>query len=109
MYYLRWAASRGLVLNGEDLLQKMQVQTDFSGRIREIRNLLGEALLPTLFTKVGNDFSQQYYRPGGEYFYLVDFEKTFPDYDRFEDVPDSDVNFRKLESVLDERFSEWGK
>lgn len=105
MYYLRWSASRGLLLNGEQALQAVSSKRDFAGKIRAIRELLGEALLPAHYTEVGNEFSQKYYRPGGEHFYLSDFEAEFPEFEKFEDIPDSEINYEKIESVLDGRFN----
>ncbi|NWL77110.1 hypothetical protein DM872_09620 [Pseudomonas taiwanensis] len=107
LYFVIWSASRHILMNGGDVLQAAQVSSDFSGKMRAIRDLLGETLLPSIYTEIGNKFTQQYYRPGGKHFYLADFAATFPDCERFEDVPDSEVNYKVIVSILDERFNEW--
>ncbi|MGU2293284.1 hypothetical protein ACSEQ4_30830 [Pseudomonas aeruginosa] len=107
LYYLRWSASRGLILNGDEVLKSVLAQTDFAGKVLAIRRLLGDALRPAHYTEAGNEFSQKYYRPGGKYFYLSDFGAAFPDCEKFEDIPDNEINYGKIESILDERLSEW--
>ncbi len=107
LYYLRWSASRGLILNGDEVLKAVLAQTHFAAKLQAVRRVLGESLLPAHYTEAGNEFSQKYYRPGGKHFYLSDFGAAFPDCEKFEDIPDTEFNYEKVESILDERLNEW--
>lgn len=83
----------------------MSNQDSLESKIKNIRKILGDQLLPSHFNPNGNAFTQDHYRPGWKYFYITDFGKTFDDYDNLDDV--TDTNYKKIGAVLEDRFFNW--
>mgnify|MGYP003365063497 CR=1 FL=1 len=106
-FYLKWAATHGLLLNNNELTIVTTIKDTLASKLKKIRVILGDQLLPSHFTPEGNAFTQCYYRPGWKYFYLTDFGKTFDEYDDLDDVTDTESNYGKIRAVLEDRFLKW--
>ncbi|MCQ9839227.1 hypothetical protein ACUDOC_29410 [Pseudomonas aeruginosa] len=107
LFYTQWAASKSLLLRSDEIVTCLGGLTEFSKKIIAVRDILGESLLPAHFKEVGNSFTQSYYRPGWKHFYLRDFGSVFPDFDCFENVPDTPDNLMKIAALVSGRFEEW--
>lgn len=106
-FYLQWATSRFLLLSNDEISKITASRNTLTLKLNEIRKILDNQLLPSHFTLEGNAFTQQYYRPGWKYFYLTDFGKTFPDYDDLDSVTETEVNYKIISTVLEDRFLKW--
>lgn len=106
-FYVKWAASHDLLLNNNELTLTTTSKDTLASKIKNIRKILGDQLLPSHFTPKGNAFTQAYYRPGWKYFYLTDFGNIFEEYDDLDDVTDTDINYKKIGAVIDDRFLKW--
>lgn len=106
-FYLQWASTQCLLLKNDEIYKITTSKNSFTSKLNSIREILGEQLLPAHFTAKGNAFTQDYYRPGWTYFYLTDFGNTFPDHDDLDSVTDTEVNYKKIRTVLEDRFLKW--
>ncbi len=107
LYYSIWASTHHLLLRSDDVLEALRQKNDFRGKIDAVKAVLGDEILPSQFTELGNEFAQAYYRPGWKYYYLKDSDEAFWDYDDFNDVPDTIENYEKVAALLDDRFRQW--
>ena len=107
VFYLQWASTHNLLLNNEELTRATPSKNTLASKLKTVKEILGDQLLPTHFNPEGNAFTQDYYRPGWRYFYLTDFGETFYEDDNLDDVTDTETNYRKIEAILNDRFSKW--
>lgn len=106
--YTKWAYFRGLLsFENEELREILIKNENFKEKLKAARRILGNELLPSHFSKEGFIFTRKYYNPGWKHLYFKDFGSVFPDYESFEDIPDTQENYCLLESLLDQRFNEW--
>lgn len=106
-FYLQWATSKFLLLSNDEISKITASKNTLTLKLNDIRKILGDQLLPAHFTLEGNAFTQDYYRPGWKYFYLADFGKTFPEHDDLDSVTDTEINYKKISTVLEDRFLKW--
>ncbi|HCF2456949.1 TPA: hypothetical protein NIA41_000505 [Pseudomonas aeruginosa] len=106
--YTHWALLRGLLcIESEELREALKKNDNLKEKLTTVRKALGNELLPSHFSKEGFAFTRKYYNPGWKYLYFSDFGDAFPDYEKFEQIPDSRENFLRVANFLDQRFSEW--
>ncbi|HCD6632546.1 hypothetical protein [Pseudomonas aeruginosa] len=106
--YAKWAYSRGLMsFDNDELRKSLSKNGNFQEKLKVVRKILGNELLPSHFTREGFIFTRKYYNPGWKHLYFTDFGSAFPNYESFEDIPDTQENYHLIESFLDQRFNEW--
>ncbi|HGW5375628.1 TPA: hypothetical protein ACNIJL_004658 [Pseudomonas aeruginosa] len=106
--YTHWALLRGLLrIESEELREVLEKNDNFLEKLGAVRKILGNELLPRHFSKDGFAFTRKYYNPGWKHLYFSDFGNAFPEYEKFEDIPDTYENCCKVVDFLDQRFSEW--
>jgi hypothetical protein len=108
MYFTQWAYFQGLLKVTDASLDACFSKSDnLKERLRLVRKVLGEEMLPSRFNREGFEFAKGYYNPGWMHFYFSDFASIFPGVERFEFVPDSEGNYKAIEALLNQRFEEW--
>ncbi|CRM52144.1 hypothetical protein HX810_06515 [Pseudomonas salomonii] len=106
-FYLKWASTQHLLLKNDEISKVTASKNALTSKLISIREILGEQLLPAHFNSKGSTFTQKYYRPGWTYFYLTDFSNTFPEHDDLDWVTDTEINYKKISIILEDRFFKW--
>lgn len=109
VYYLRWASSKNLLKNNNEIHKLLEEEPGPSEKAAIIRKAVGAALHPALFTTEGNSFTQAYYRPGWSFFYFTDISTMFCNIAYFEDIPDTEENYQLIANTLNNRLEVWRK
>lgn len=108
IYYTKWLCLKGLLnFEIEEALEVLIKNASFKEKLKSIRKIMGNELRPSHLTHEGFLFTRKYYNPSWKYLYFKDFGTLFPGFKTFEDIPDTQENYRMVEFLLDQRFVEW--
>ncbi|WP_025804397.1 hypothetical protein [Pseudomonas chlororaphis] len=109
IYFTKRAYFKGLLkVKNAELETCFRRNGNFQEKLIMTRKVLGEELLPGHFTEEGKNFALAYSKPGWRHYYLFsDFGNAFPNVDGFEKIPDSEKNYKTVESIFNQRFGEW--